>query len=76
MLLTLVLLLSTRLSALAAGVVGVALFGIGLAGRRGRLARAQLQHLGPAHREQVSQYVLPTDGLWHGAIYYLSRRPT
>ena len=20
---------------------------------------------------QVSQYVLPTDGLWHGAIYYL-----
>lgn len=70
-LLTLVLLLSTRLSALAAGVVGVALFGMAwLAGVVGTLGEAL--HI-PAMRtaSEVSQYVLPTDGLWHGAIYYL-----
>lgn len=70
-LLTLVLLLSTRLSALAAGVVGVALFGMAwLAGVVGTLGDSL--HI-PAMRtaSDVSQYVLPTDGLWHGAIYYL-----
>lgn len=70
-LLTLVLLLSTRLPALAAGVIGVALFGIAwLAGVVGALGAAfgigAMRAAG-----QVSQYVLPTDGLWHGAVYYL-----
>jgi ABC-type transport system involved in multi-copper enzyme maturation permease subunit len=70
-LLTLVLLLSTRLSALAAGVVGVALFGIAwLAGVVGSLGTTF--HIPAMHTASVvSQYVLPTDGLWHGAIYYL-----
>jgi len=70
-LLTLVLLLSTRLSALAAGVVGVALFGMAwLAGVVGVLGDSL--HI-PAMRtaSEVSQFLLPTDGLWHGAIYYL-----
>jgi len=70
-LLTLVLLLSVRLSPLAAGVIGVALFGATwLAGVVGGLGQAfhisALQTAG-----HVSQYLLPTDGLWHAAIYYL-----
>jgi ABC-type transport system involved in multi-copper enzyme maturation permease subunit len=70
-LLTLVLLVSTRLSALATGVVGVALFGSAwLAGVVGALGATfnipALRTVG-----EVARYVLPTDGLWHGAIYYL-----
>jgi hypothetical protein len=66
-----VLLLSTRLSALAAGVIGVALFGTAwLGGVVGALGTTFNVH---ALRTagHVSQYLLPTDGLWHGAIYYL-----
>ncbi len=70
-LLTLVLLLSTRLSALAAGVIGVAMFGIAwLAGVVGSLGAAFGIHAMRTASE-ISQYVLPTDGLWHGAVYYL-----
>jgi ABC-type transport system involved in multi-copper enzyme maturation permease subunit len=70
-LLTLVLLLSTRLPAIAAGVVGVALFGMAwLAGVVGSLgATFNVSAMQTASR--VSQYLLPTDGLWHAAIYYL-----
>jgi ABC-type transport system involved in multi-copper enzyme maturation permease subunit len=70
-LLTLVLLLSTRLSALAAGVTGVALFGMawlaGVVGSFGQLLKIPALHTVSV----VSEYLLPTDGLWHGAIYYL-----
>lgn len=70
-LLTLVLLLSTRLPAIAAGVVGVALFGIAwLAGVVGSLG-ATFHVSAMRTASQVCQYLLPTDGLWHGAIYYL-----
>jgi ABC-type transport system involved in multi-copper enzyme maturation permease subunit len=70
-LLTLVLLLSTRLSALAAGVAGVALFGIAwLAGVVGALGASF--NISALHTASVvSQYIVPTDGLWHGAIFYL-----
>jgi ABC-type transport system involved in multi-copper enzyme maturation permease subunit len=70
-LLTVVLLLSTRLPALAAGVIGVALFGISwLAGVVGALGQGfHVSALRTAGH--FWQYVLPTDGLWHGAIYYL-----
>jgi ABC-type transport system involved in multi-copper enzyme maturation permease subunit len=70
-LLTLVLLLSTRLSALAAGVIGVALFGITwLAGVVGSLGT--VFHINAMRTAgHVAQYLLPTDGLWHAAIYYL-----
>ena len=70
-LLTLVVLLSTRLSTLAAGVIGVALFGIAwLAGVVGTLGAAFSI---PAMHDAgtVASYVLPTDGLWHAAIWYL-----
>lgn len=71
LLLTLALALSTRLSGLTGGVLGVALFGAAwLAGVIGSLGTtlhiAALRIVGG-----VSRYVLPTDGLWHGAIYSL-----
>lgn len=70
-LLTLALLLSTRLSPIATGVVGIAIFGTAwLAGVVGSLGTtfkiASLRTVG-----EVSRYILPTDGLWRGAIYYL-----
>ncbi|MGH9086501.1 MAG: ABC transporter permease [Acidimicrobiales bacterium] len=73
-LLTVGLLLSTRLSALASGVVAVALFGAAwLAGVAGALGAnfhiAALSDVG-----SVSRYVLPTDGLWHGTIFALEPR--
>jgi ABC-type transport system involved in multi-copper enzyme maturation permease subunit len=70
-LLTFVLLLSTRMSALAAGVIGVAMFGLAwLAGVGGALGAAFNIHALRTVSEIV-EYLLPTDGLWHGAIYYL-----
>ena len=59
------------LTAIATGVIGVALFGAAwLAGVVGTLGAnfniSELQTVG-----QVSRYILPTDGLWRGAIYYL-----
>ncbi|HWE57466.1 MAG TPA: ABC transporter permease [Acidimicrobiales bacterium] len=71
LLLTFALFLSTRLSTLAAGVVGIALFGAAwLAGVVGSLGVAfnvsGLRTIGA-----IGRYVIPTDGLWRGAIYYL-----
>lgn len=71
LLLTLSLLLSTQMPAIAAGVIGVAAFGAGwLAGVVGTLGStlniAALRTVG-----QVGRFLLPTDGLWHAAIYYL-----
>lgn len=71
LLLTLALLLSTRVPVIAAGVIGVAVFGAGwLAGVVGALGSAfniaALRTVG-----QVGRFLLPTDGLWHAAIFYL-----
>jgi ABC-type transport system involved in multi-copper enzyme maturation permease subunit len=71
LLLTLSLFLSTRMPVIAAGVIGVAVFGAGwLAGVVGALGStlniAALRTVG-----EVGRFVLPTDGLWHAAIYYL-----
>jgi ABC-type transport system involved in multi-copper enzyme maturation permease subunit len=71
LLLTLSLFLSTRVPVIAAGVIGVAVFGAGwLAGVVGTLGTtlniAALRTVG-----QVGRFLLPTDGLWHAAIYYL-----
>ena len=70
-LLTLTLFLGTRLSAIATGVVAIALFGAAwLAGVVGSLGIAfkisSLRTIG-----DVARYILPTDGLWRGAIYGL-----
>jgi len=74
LLLTLALALSTRLPMIAGGVIGVAIFGAGwLAGIVGTLGSAfniaALRTIG-----QVGRYLLPTDGLWRGAIYYLESK--
>jgi len=74
LLLTLALLLSTRLPVIAAGVIGVAVFGAGwLAGVVGVLGStfniAALRTVG-----EVGRFLLPTDGLWHAAVYYLEPR--
>ena len=71
LLLTLALFLSTQVPVIAAGVIGVAVFGAGwLAGVVGTLGStlniAALRTVG-----QVGRFLLPTDGLWHAAIYYL-----
>lgn len=71
LLLTLSLFLSTRLPVIAAGVIGIAVFGAGwLAGVVGSLGTAfnisALRTIG-----QVGRFLLPTDGLWHAAMYYL-----
>ena len=70
-LLTLVLLLSTRLPTLAAGVIGVAVFGIAwLGGVVGTLGVAfHVTALDTAAR--VMAYVVPTNGLWQAALYHL-----
>ena len=71
LLLTLAQFLSTLVPVIAAGVIGVAVFGAGwLAGVVGSLGTTlnigALRTIG-----QVGRFVLPTDGLWHAAIYYL-----
>ena len=71
LLLTLALLLSTRVPMIAAGVIGIAAFGAGwLAGVVGTLGTAfniaALRTVG-----RVGRLLLPTDGLWRAAIYYL-----
>lgn len=71
LLLTLALLLSTKMPVIAASVIGVAVFGAAwLAGVVGTLGStfhiAALRTVG-----QIGRIVVPTDGLWHGAIYYL-----
>jgi ABC-type transport system involved in multi-copper enzyme maturation permease subunit len=70
-LLTLALALSTRLSTLAAGVTAIAVFGAAwLGGVVGALGAGfhitALSDIGG-----VARILVPTDGLWHGAIYYL-----
>ena len=68
-LLTLGLLLSTAISPMASGIVAVGLFGATwIAGVVGGLG-ASLGNEGVARVGTVSRMLLPTDGLWRGAMY-------
>ncbi|MFP5220472.1 MAG: ABC transporter permease, partial [Actinomycetes bacterium] len=68
-LLTLALLLSTAISPMASGVVAVGLFGATwIAGVVGGVGQA-LGNEGVAQVGTVSRMVLPTDGLWRGAMH-------
>jgi ABC-type transport system involved in multi-copper enzyme maturation permease subunit len=70
-LLTLGLLLSTAISPMASGIVAVGLFGATwIAGVIGGIGAA-LGNDGVARVGTVSQVVLPTDGLWRGAMHAL-----
>jgi ABC-type transport system involved in multi-copper enzyme maturation permease subunit len=68
---TFALLLSTRLSGMVGGVIALSLFGIawigGIVGGIGvAFDNATVTHVGT-----VTRLVLPTDGLWRGAVYAL-----
>ena len=70
-LLTLGLLLSTRVSGMVGGVVGLVLFGLawmgGIVGGIGAaFDNATITHVGTA-----TKLLVPTDGLWRGAVYAL-----
>jgi ABC-type transport system involved in multi-copper enzyme maturation permease subunit len=68
-LLTLGLLLSTTMSPMASGVVAVGLFGATwIAGVVGGIGKA-LHNDGVAQVGTVSRMLLPTDGLWRGAMH-------
>jgi ABC-type transport system involved in multi-copper enzyme maturation permease subunit len=70
-LLTLALLLSTAVSPMASGVVAVGLFGATwVAGVVGGIGRA-LGNEGVERVGTVSRMLLPTDGLWRGAMHAL-----
>ena len=67
-LLTLGLLLSTAISPMASGIVAVGLFGATwIAGVVGTVGEA-LHNESVARIGTVSRMILPTDGLWHGAM--------
>jgi ABC-type transport system involved in multi-copper enzyme maturation permease subunit len=68
-LLTLALLLSTAISPMASGVLAVGLFGTAwVAGVVGGVGQA-LDNDGVAQVGTVSRVLLPTDGLWRGAMH-------
>lgn len=69
--LTLALLLSTRVPAIAAGAICVVLFGLGwMAGVFAGIGR--FFDAGPlVAAAEASRWLLPTDGLWRGTIYGL-----
>src|SRR5688500_4089211 len=70
-LLTLALLLATLISPMASGVVAVGLFGATwIAGVVGGIGDA-LDNEGLARAGTVSRMLLPTDGLWRGAMHAL-----
>jgi hypothetical protein len=69
MLLTLGLLLSTVISPMASGIVAVGLFGATwIAGVVGSVGEA-LDNDAVARVGDVSRMLLPTDGLWRGAMH-------
>jgi ABC-type transport system involved in multi-copper enzyme maturation permease subunit len=70
-LLTLALLLSSALSPMASGVIAVGLFGATwIAGVVGGIGQA-LGNDGVARVGVISRIILPTDGLWRGAMHSL-----
>jgi ABC-type transport system involved in multi-copper enzyme maturation permease subunit len=69
---TLGVLLSTRLSAVATGVVLFALFGLAWMGGIVELIGRGLLNDGMMNAGIVTSLIMPTDGLWQGASYYAS----
>lgn len=70
-LLTLSLLCSTRLSPITCGIVAVILFGLAWFSGIVQTLAAALNNPTLTHATTVVGLLLPTDGLWHGAAYYL-----
>jgi ABC-type transport system involved in multi-copper enzyme maturation permease subunit len=70
-LLTLALALSTRLSGMVAGVIALALFGLAWIGGIVGGVGAAFDNETITHVGTVTRLVLPTDGLWRGAVHAL-----
>lgn len=69
--LTLAMLISTRMAAMAGGIVSLGAFGASwMAGVAGNLGMA-FQSQGIVNAANVFKLILPSDGLWRGAIYSL-----
>ena len=68
---TLALLLSTRLSGMVGGVIALVLFGIAWIGGIVGGIGAAFDNAGITHAGTAIKLILPTDGLWRGAVYAL-----
>jgi ABC-type transport system involved in multi-copper enzyme maturation permease subunit len=73
-LLSLTILLSTRLSAITAGVACLAIFGLAWIGGIIGGIGAAMQEPTIAQVGELSRLLLPTDGLWRGVVYHLEPR--
>src|SRR5260221_9379922 len=65
------LLLSTRLSGMVGGVIALVLFGIAWIGGIVGGIGAAFDNAGITHVATATKLILPTDGLWRGAVYAL-----
>jgi ABC-type transport system involved in multi-copper enzyme maturation permease subunit len=68
---TFALLLSTRLSGMVGGVIALVLFGIAWIGGIVGGIGAAFDNAGIMHVGTATKLILPTDGLWRGAVYAL-----
>jgi ABC-type transport system involved in multi-copper enzyme maturation permease subunit len=68
---TFALLLSTRLSGMVGGVIALVLFGLGWIGGIVGGIGAAFDNVGITHVGTATKLILPTDGLWRGAVYAL-----
>ena len=69
--LTASLLLSTRLSAMTGGVIALGLYGLAWIGGIASAIGLAFHNDAIANAGTVSKLLIPTDGLWHGAIFSL-----
>ena len=70
-LMTLALLGSTRLAPMTGGIVGLVLFGLAWLGGVAQSVGIAFDNLALTNVGTVMSLILPTDGLWRGAIYHL-----
>jgi ABC-type transport system involved in multi-copper enzyme maturation permease subunit len=68
---TFALLLSTRLSGMVGGVIALVFFGIAWIGGIVGGIGAAFDNAGITHVGTATKLILPTDGLWRGAVYAL-----
>jgi ABC-type transport system involved in multi-copper enzyme maturation permease subunit len=66
---TLALLLSTRLATMTAGIVAMAAFGLAWTGGVVDNLGISVDNLAIRHIGTLTQLVIPTDGLWRGAVF-------
>jgi ABC-2 type transport system permease protein len=70
-LMTLALLLSTRLAPMTGGVIALVLFFVAWVGGIALAIGEAFRNDTITNLGKVSRLLIPTDGLWHGAIFYL-----